>query len=272
MPNCIQILFFGDIVGRPGRDAVKCYLESLGESHRPDIVIANVENASHGFGLTEKNYNELKNIGIDIMTSGNHIWDKREIVKFMDEVGDVLRPFNMIGATVGKGHKVFNVGGVKIGIINAIGQVFMGTYNSPWEGMDQMVAELKQETPIIFVDFHAEATAEKAALGHYLDTLGVSAFTGTHTHVQTADNRVLPQGLGYITDSGFNGAHHSVIGMATESAISRMKEPYPVRLDVPETTFVQVNATIYTIEKDTGKCVRVDRINEVFDTLSYQAC
>lgn len=270
MSNTLDLLFFGDIVGRPGRDAVRCYLGSLGQANLPDVVVANVENASHGFGLTEKNYRELKEIGIDIMTSGNHIWDKKEIVKYMDEVGDVLRPFNMIGAKVGRGHGLFEVRGHKIGVMNAIGQVFMGQYNSPFEGLEQMVTELKTQTPIVFMDLHAEATAEKVAIGQYLDTLGVSAFTGTHTHVQTADNKILPNGMGYITDTGFNGAYQSVIGMESESAISRLKEPYPVRLDVPETTFVQINATKYTLDTQTGRCLAINRVQEVFDTRDYQ--
>ncbi len=261
----IDILFFGDIVGRPGRQAVKWYLNSLSDSAKPDVVIGNVENASHGFGLNEKNYQELLSAGLQIMTSGNHIWDRREIFDYIYSADCLLRPANFPTPSVGIGARVFEIAGVKVGVINLIGQVFMGNYNSPWEQIEALVPQMLYETPIIFVDFHGEATAEKIAFARYASTLGVSAFTGTHTHVQTADERLLNDRMGFITDSGFCGAYESVIGMAPESAIERLKTMYPTRLDVADGSLVQVNASRFTIEVKTGICQRVSRVNLVHD-------
>lgn len=264
-PETIDILFFGDIVGRSGRRAVKWYLSSLNDYEKPDVVIANVENASHGFGLNEKNYYELMDMGIHIMTSGNHIWDRKEIFDYIYSADRLLRPANFPGDPMGMGARVFDFQGFKVGVINLIGQVFMANYNSPWEKLEALVPEIRYETPIIFLDFHAEATAEKVALARYASTLGVSAFTGTHTHVQTADNRILSDRMGYISDTGFCGAYESVIGMTPESSIERLKTLYPGRLDVSDATLVQVNATRYTIDVKTGVCKQVSRVNVVHD-------
>lgn len=261
----MDILFFGDIVGKSGRQAVKWYLQSLPDTQKPDVIIANVENASHGFGLSEKNYRELLDMGIQIMTSGNHIWDRKEIFDYVYSADCLLRPVNFPEGTVGKGAHVFTYPHFKIGVINLIGQVFMGNYNSPWDKIEQLINQIQYETPIIFVDFHAEATAEKVAFARYISSLGVSAFTGTHTHVQTADERILNNRMGYISDSGFCGAHESVIGMSPESSIERLKTLYPTRLDVAESSLVQVNASRFTVEVQTGICQRVERVNRVHD-------
>jgi 2',3'-cyclic-nucleotide 2'-phosphodiesterase len=261
----IDILFFGDLVGRPGRHAVKWYLASLSESEKPDVVIANVENASHGFGLTERNYNEMLNAGVHVMTGGNHIWDRKEIFDYIYSADRLIRPANFPEGNMGIGARVFDFPGFKVGVISLIGQVFMGNYNSPWEKIDALVPQLQYETPIIFVDFHAEATAEKVSFARYASTLGVSAFVGTHTHVQTADDKILNNRTGYLTDAGFCGAYDSVIGMMAGNAIDRLKTQYPTRLDVPDTTLVQVNAVRYTIEVSTGICQRVSRVNLVKD-------
>ncbi len=263
MRATVDVLFFGDIVGRPGRNAVKWYLSSLSEQEQPDVVIANAENASHGFGLTEKNYLELLDAGVHILTGGNHIWDRKEILNYVESADRLLRPWNFPSDAVGRGARVFDYAGFKVGVINLIGQVFMGNYNSPWDGIERLIDEIRQETPIIFIDFHAEATAEKSAFARYVSTLGVSAFTGTHTHVQTADEKILADRMGYITDTGFCGAYDSVIGMATEVSIERLKTLYPVRMEVAESPLVQVNASRFTIDVRTGMCRRVIRINEV---------
>ena len=262
----VRILFFGDIVGRPGRSAVKAYLASLSRTEAPDIVIGNVENASHGFGLTEKNYTELKESGLDVMTSGNHIWDKREVVQFIGNVPDLLRPYNMSDKTAGSGYGIYEShNGYKIAVINAIGQVFMGSYDSPWNRLDNILEAVLAVTHIVFFDFHAEATAEKLALGHYLSENGVSAFTGTHTHVQTNDYRILNNKMGYITDTGFCGAYDSVIGMEKSSSIARLREPYPVRLDVADSSVVQINATHFDIDPVSGVCRNISTVNTIFD-------
>lgn len=246
--------------------AVKTYLEGLSRDEAPDLIIGNVENASHGFGLTEKNYNELKESGLDVMTSGNHIWDKREVVQFIGNVPDLLRPYNMSDKTAGSGYGIYEShNGYKIAVINAIGQVFMGSYDSPWNRLENILEAVLAVTPIVFFDFHAEATAEKLALAHYLSENGVSAFTGTHTHVQTNDARILNNKTGYITDTGFCGAHDSVIGMEKYSSIARLKDPYPVRLDVADSSVVQINATQYEIDPISGDCRNITAISKIFD-------
>ena len=261
----IDILFFGDLVGRPGRRAVDWYLSNLPEAEKPDVVIANVENASHGFGISEKNYHELMATGIDIMTSGNHIWDRKEIFDYIYSANRLLRPANFPDNSAGIGAQVFDFPGFKVGVINLIGQVFMNNYNSPWEKLETLVPQMLYETPIVFIDFHGEATAEKIAVARYASTLGVSAFTGTHTHVQTADERILNNRTGYITDSGFNGVYDSVIGMAAESSIDRLRTLYPTRMDVADASLVQINASRFQVDIKTGICGKVSRVNLVKD-------
>jgi len=260
--NTISILFFGDIVGKAGRNAVKTYLEGLTAESRPDVIIANAENVTHGFGLSQKHYNELLESGIDILTGGNHTWDRREILNYIANADQLLRPGNVPGNVPGVGHKIFTFGGFKLGVINLMGQVFMGNYNSPWTYLEAAVAEIKAETPIIFLDFHAEATAEKVGLGHFASDLGVSAMVGTHTHVQTADDRILNEQTGYLSDAGFNGAYHSVIGMEVSGSIFRQQSTLPNRLDVAESHEVQVNGVLFAIDRETGGCQNVQRINQ----------
>lgn len=259
----IELLFFGDIVGKPGRTAVKSYLANL--SQKPDVVIANGENISHGFGMIRKHYDEMHEAGVHIFTSGNHIWDQKEVFNFIDEV-NLLRPYNFPTASPGRGAAIFPIGGgVEVGVINLIGQVFMGNYNSPWEQLDELVYDMLAVTPIIFLDFHAEATAEKIAMAWHASSLGVSAMTGTHTHVQTADSKIINHRMGYITDTGFNGAYNSVIGMEASGSIQRLKSQLPTRLDVGPDDILQLNAVKFTIETKTGICRKVQRINEIFD-------
>ena len=253
--DTVEILFFGDLVGKPGRKAVKVYLETLDK--RPDVVIANVENASHGFGLGERQYIELKEAGIDLFTSGNHIWDRQEIFNYIDRAPDLLRPLNFPGHTPGSGAKVFDVNGVKIGAVNLIGQVFMGNYNSPWDALESAVPALKEETPVLFLDFHGEATAEKKSFAYHAADLGLSAMVGTHTHVQTADNQIIRGQMGYITDAGFNGAFESVIGMDIDSSLRRGRSNLPTRLEVAEGESLQINAVRFWVNKQTGVCQRV---------------
>lgn len=262
--DSIDILFFGDIVGRPGRIAVHTYLRQLGELECADVVIANVENASHGFGLNRKHYDDFRAMGIHIMTSGNHIFDRKEIYDDIDEMDCLLRPHNFPATVPGVGARVFDVHGVKIGVLNLIGQVFMGNYNSPWESIDAVVPELLHETALIFVDLHAETTAEKNCMGLYAAGLGVSAMVGTHTHVQTDDGRILKGRTGYLTDAGFNGAYDTVIGMSPEPSLLRLKYHQQARLEVPDEAAVyQVNAVRFTVQVKTGVCTRVERVNQL---------
>lgn len=259
-PSMIDLLFFGDIVGRPGRIAVKSYLASL--SRRPDVVIANGENISHGFGMIRKHYDEMQEAGVDIFTSGNHIWDQKEVFNYIDDV-NLLRPYNFPPNSPGRGARIFQTDQGPIGVINLIGQVFMGHYNSPWDQLDDLVYDMLAVTPVIFLDFHAEATAEKVALAWHASSIGVSAMTGTHTHVQTADSKILNNRMGYITDTGFNGSYNSVIGMEASGSMQRLRSHIPSRLDVGPEDMLQVNAVRFQIEKQTGVCRKVERVNQI---------
>lgn len=262
MTESIKILFIGDIVGKPGRKTVAKYLSESGlTTIKPDFVIANGENASHGFGLTEKNYKELLNTGINCITSGNHIWDKKEIFKYIDEADKLVRPSNYPDGTPGVGSRIFELeDGTKIGVINLLGRIFMNTLISPWEALDKEFEKQKQSANIIFVDFHAEATAEKIALGQYADELGVSAFVGTHTHVQTADEKILKNGCAYLTDGGFCGISDGVIGMDCESSKKHLRTGLPERFDVAQSDNAELNGVVITVDKSSGRASSIERI------------
>ena len=201
MQELIKILFFGDIVGKIGRNAVTDYLANNKDKY--DFVIVNAENASHGFGLTQKNYNQLVNAGVDCFTSGNHIWDKKEIFNYIDNADKLVRPLNYPEGTKGEGFRIFDVKKHKICVMNFLGRVFMQPMDSQWKIIEEKIKEIKEITPNIFVDFHAEATAEKICFGRFCANFGVSAFVGTHTHVQTADEKIINNSMAYITDAGF---------------------------------------------------------------------
>ncbi|MBR1753631.1 YmdB family metallophosphoesterase [bacterium] len=261
MNNSFKILFFGDIVGKIGRKAVCDYLSR--NKNDVTFTVANVENASHGFGLTEKNYNELLNAGFDCFTSGNHIWDKKDIFKYIKTADKLVRPLNYSKkAARGQGSAVFDFNDVKIGVINVLGQTFMQTIESPWEITKKEIKKIKKVTPYVIVDFHAEATAEKVCFGRYCSELGATAFFGTHTHVQTADDKIIND-MAYITDAGFCGAYDSVIGIDYESSLKRLSTGLPERFDVPETSVAQINAV--EAEFCDGKAIGIKRINFVKD-------
>ncbi len=263
----IKILFFGDLVGRPGRFAVRDFLNgtfvssnTLQPFNPSTFTIANVENASHGFGLTEKNYNELSEYGIDCMTSGNHIWDKKEIFNYIDKADKLIRPFNYPENTPGVGSRIFETeNGVKIGVINVLGRVFMAPVESQWTVVKDEIERLKSITPVVIVDFHAEATAEKICFGKFCSELGVSAFLGTHTHVQTADEQII-NNTGYITDAGFCGAAESVIGMDYKTSLNRFTTVIPERYDVADSNVVQINAVEVEINQVSGHTVAIKRV------------
>lgn len=245
-------------MGRPGRVAVRDYLAENSEKY--DFVIANVENASHGFGLTEKNYNELKSYGINAMTCGNHIWDKKEVYNYIENTDCLTRPINYPNGTKGSGSKVIEHNGIKIGVINVIGRVFMNPVDSQWEITAQEIKRLKEITPIVIIDFHAEATAEKICFGKFCSEIGVSAFFGTHTHVQTADESIINNRTAYITDAGFCGASDGVIGMDYDTSLSRFLTCLPERYEVAQGKTTQVNAIEVEIDKFTGEALSIKRI------------
>lgn len=260
MSKQLKIIFFGDIVGKLGRKAVaECLNEFKTQELGPNFSIANVENASHGFGLTEKNYNEFSKNGFDCLTSGNHIWDKKEIFDYIQKAEKLIRPINYPPKTKGVGSKVFEIDGYKIGVINVLGRVFMHPIDSPWTIVKKEIKKLKKITPIILIDFHAEATAEKICFGKFCSELGVSAVFGTHTHVQTADEKIIND-MAYITDVGFCGIADSVIGMEFKTSLKRLSTCLPERYSLPTGKKVQINAVEVLINPD-GKATSIKRVS-----------
>ncbi len=255
----IKIIFFGDIVGKPGRYAVRDFLAEKNSCEKYDFVIANVENASHGFGLTEKNYNEFKEYGINCMTCGNHIWDKKDVYNYIDNSDCLIRPINYPKGTRGVGSRIFDMGDFKIGVINVLGRVFMNLVDSQWEMVADEIKRIKEITPIIALDFHAEATAEKICFGRYCSEFGLSAFFGTHTHVQTADDCII-NNMAYITDAGFCGASDGVIGMEYSTSLSRFLTGIPERYEVAKGNSIQINAVEVDINSSTGNAVAIRRV------------
>ena len=270
-----KLLFLGDITGRQGRNAVKAYLESLKtetlkNSEKNLFIIANIENASHGFGLTKKNYIDLSESGIDCMTSGNHIWDKKDIYEYIDEVENLVRPINYPEGTPGKGVQIFEIKDEKIAVINVLGRVFMPPVDSPWNIVTEKIKNLQNiGVTSIFIDFHAEATAEKICFAKFLanefnteEKALIKGFFGTHTHVQTADEKII-NGMAYITDVGFCGATSGVIGMEYLTSLKRLATSLPERYEVAQSNTSQVNGVEVLI--DENKATQIKRINFFVD-------
>lgn len=255
----MNILFVGDVVGRPGRTALKSALAELREDCNVDFVVANGENAAGGFGITQKIADELFSMGVDVLTSGNHIFSKKEVLELFKKEDRLLRPANYPEGTPGRGSGVYETRrGQKVGVLNLLGRVFMDPMDCPFRAAEKEIAKLKNETPVILVDFHAEATAEKQAMGWFLDGK-VSAVIGTHTHVPTADERVLPGGTGYITDAGMTGAYRSCIGLEVSHAVERF-------LTSRTTPFVvasgdeAVSAVCADVDETAGSCRKIKRL------------
>ena len=255
----MRILAIGDIIGKPGRKAVKEILPGLRDKHGIDLVIGNGENAAGGLGLTPETAEELFQSGIDVITSGNHIWACKEIVPYLDSGTAVLRPLNYPVGNPGRGY--LHKKGVLV--VNLIGRVFISHFDCPFRAMDQLLAEYKGRSVPIIVDFHAEASSEKVAMGRYLDGR-VSAVLGTHTHVGTVDARILPGGTAYVTDIGMVGPIDSVIGDDTEAVINRFLTLIPSRLSVGRGE-VSFDAVLVEVDVKTGKALNIQRIHEVVD-------
>ncbi|ADC89085.1 metallophosphoesterase [Thermocrinis albus DSM 14484] len=252
----MRFLLVGDIIGKPGRKALRYFLASYPSSF--DAVIVNVENSAGGFGITRKVYEELKKLGVDVLTSGNHIWDKKEVLEIIDEP-DLLRPANYPKAP-GKGYGLYEKRGVMFGVINLMGRVFLDCQlENPFLTFDNLYDQLSRHTPIVLVDFHAETTSEKWAFGIYADGRA-SVVYGTHTHVPTADQIILPGGTGYVTDIGMTGCWYSVIGMKHQQAIQRFLTGMPQRYEVEEKGDVVFNAVIAEVEETKGRCVKMERV------------
>jgi len=255
----VKILFIGDIVGSPGREAVKKLLPDLKKEYSLDFTIANAENAAGGSGITPKVAEELFSSGLDVLTSGDHIWKKREVFEIINEDGRILRPVNFPAGAPGCGEGVFKTkAGEKIRVINVNGRVFMEPLDCPFRAAIAAQEKLSRETKVIIVDIHAEATSEKVALGWYLDGK-VSAVLGTHTHIQTADERLLPEGSAYITDVGMTGPYDSVIGRRVEDVLERFLSAIPTRFEVAEEN-VQLAGVVLDIDENTGKAKSILRI------------
>ena len=256
----MKILFIADIVGKPGRTALKVLLPELAERENADIVIANCENAAAGFGVTQSIVEELYASGIDVLTSGNHIWDKKEIGSFIDEYETLLRPVNYPPSVSGHGTIVMPTRtGCRVGVINLIGRVFMQPLDCPFASVEEEVEKMRRKTNIIFVDFHAEATSEKIALSWFLDGK-VSAVIGTHTHVQTADERILPDGTAFLCDAGMTGAFDSVIGMGKETIIERFIKQVPTKFEVAKEN-VKLQGAVVDVDEKSGMARDIRRIS-----------
>jgi 2',3'-cyclic-nucleotide 2'-phosphodiesterase len=262
----VKLLFIGDIVGQPGRNAVKILLPRLREQHALDFVIANGENSAGGSGITPKTAGEIFSAGVDVITSGDHLWDQKEVMELLANEKRFLRPLNYPPGTPGQGSAIFEVRnaerGVRsmIGVLNAQGRTFMADLENPFQAARAEVERLRGRTKIIFVDFHAEATSEKIAFARYLDGR-VSAVVGTHTHVQTADEQVFPGGTAYLSDAGFTGPHESVLGREIEPVIKRFLTNMPQRFEVAKNR-VLLHGAVIEIDEATGKAVKIQRVSE----------
>jgi len=256
----LKVLFIGDIIGKPGRLFLKEKLPGFRDELEIDLCIANAENGSGGFGLTPESAEILFKSGVDIITSGNHIWDRKVVMPYLDREERLLRPANYPPGTPGRGDLLFSTSqGVPVGVINLQGRAFMPAIDCPFRATENRLTRLKEEAKIVLVDFHAEATAEKLAMGWYLAGK-VSAVVGTHTHVQTADERILEGGTAYITDVGMTGSIDGVIGMRRKEAIQRFLTQLPRRF-VPATNDIRMMAVRIDIDETTGRATSIERIS-----------
>lgn len=260
MKEKISVLFIGDVIGDPGYNLISTLLDSFRKKYNPDFIITNAENISGGIGVLEKDAVKLLDLGINVLTGGNHTMDKIQAHKFLNETERVLRPLNYPRGAYGKGFGIYEINGtgLKIGVINLQGRVFMKPIECPFRTFDWASEKIKEQTNIIFVDFHAEVTAEKIAFGWYADGKA-TAVLGTHTHVQTADNRILKNGTAYITDVGMTGSYDSVIGMKTESSIKRFLYATPQKHEVAEDD-LRIAGVLVRVQSNSGKAESIERI------------
>lgn len=259
----MKILLIADVIGKPGREVVKNLLPRIIEEENIQFVIANCENAAGGFGLTPNISREMFSLGVDVITMGNHVWARKEILEIIEKE-NILRPANFPAEVPGKGWVIIQASnGIKVGIINIMGRVYMSTLECPFRTADRIIEEISKETKIIIVDMHAEITSEKVAMGWYLDGK-VSAVVGTHTHVPTADERILPQGTAYITDIGMTGPLDSIIGMKKEIILKKYLTQMPIRFEVATDDLVFAGAVLEVDEK-TGKARSIRRIAKPFE-------
>jgi len=255
----VLILAIGDVIGKPGRVTIEKFVPGLREEYGIDLVIANAENIAGGIGVTPDTAQELLDAGVDVLTSGNHIWAQKEIVPFLDGDEPLVRPLNYPPGVPGRGYWQTE----RFMVVNLIGRTFMTPVDCPFRAMDRLLEELKTKPPVIIVDFHAEATSEKVALGRYLDGR-VSAVLGTQTHVGTIDSCILPKGTAYVTDVGMTGPVDSVIGVDVDSVIRRFLTALPNRLD-PARGHACLNAIVVEVNESTGRAVSISRVSRVME-------
>ena len=261
----MKILFIGDIVGKPGRLAIRELLPLIVEDYRIEFVIANCENAAAGFGVTRDVVEQLYQSRIDVLTSGNHIWDKKEVLEFVEDYETLLRPANYPEGTPGFGSVVMPcASGINVGVINLAGRVFMRPLDCPFRSAEKEIERLRKKTRIIIVDMHAEATSEKQALGWFLDGR-VSAVLGTHTHVQTADEKILPNGTAYITDLGMTGPFDSIIGTRKDAVLERFLIQMPNKFDVAKGD-VRLQGVVLEVDTASGKALSIERLSVKLET------
>lgn len=253
----MKILIVGDIVGRPGRNTLNAYLEKYKNNY--DFIIVNGENAAAGFGITEKIAEEFFSWGVDVITGGNHSWDKKEIYDYLDNSSSILRPYNYPEGVAGKGYTIKEVNGNKIAVISLQGRVFMNSVDCPFKAIKKIIKELENITKNIIVDFHAEATSEKIALARYISG-EVSLVYGTHTHVQTADERIFENGTAYISDIGMTGSQNGVIGVESEVVIKKFLTSLPQKFEIAEGD-EYLNGLEIDLDEKNGKVKKINRIN-----------
>jgi 2',3'-cyclic-nucleotide 2'-phosphodiesterase len=259
----VKLLFIADIVGQPGRRAVKELVPKLRQQHSLQLVVANGENAAGGSGITPRTADEIFSGGVDIITSGDHLWDQKEVIELLERERRFLRPLNYPAGTPGHGSTVFQADGLPpVGIINLQGRTFMPPLENPFQSVLAEVERLRQTTALILVDFHAEATSEKVAVARLLDGR-VSAVIGTHTHVQTADEQIFPGGTAFLCDAGFTGPHESVIGREIAPIIKRFMTNMPQKFEVAKGR-VLLQGAILELDESTGRTVRIERVSQPF--------
>ncbi len=261
----MKLLFVGDVIGKPGRRALQHLLPRLVDHHRADYVVVNVENSAGGFGVTPDVLREIAELPIDVYTTGNHVWDKKEVYDLLEREPRLLRPANYPAGNPGKGlHLGETAAGIPVAVINLEGMVFMSNLDSPFHTADQLLKGLDPKYKVILVDFHAEATSEKQAMGFYLDGR-VSAVIGTHTHVPTADERILPNGTALQTDAGMTGPYESVIGMRVDKVLKRFLLQTPSSFEVAKRD-VRLAGTLVDVDEATGKARAIERLLVPDDT------
>ncbi len=267
--SLLTIMFVADVCGRPGRQAAAYLIKPMREEFSVDLVIANIENAAGGFGITPEMSRKMFTYGIDVQTSGNHIWDRVQILDYLNETPKLLRPANFPATGVpGNGSYVAAVGDHKVAVLNLMGRVYMANTDCPFQVADEEVRRLKEKTPTIFIDFHAEATSEKQAMAHYLDG-NVSAVIGTHTHVATADEKISGRGTAYLTDAGMTGPHDSIIGMDKGPSLGRFLTGMPKRFTTA-TDDVKMCGVILKVDPEDGSAKHIERFSREFDLATFQ--